>query len=101
MSGLTLTISRDKEVLVVIGAGGELLVEADDPDRRELFAKLQYALMTIADLDGPWRQGISDKQDKATLESKETPHPAFDGAEAGTVISLAARRAAKEPGAAV
>ena len=58
MSGLTLTISRDKEVLVLIGAGGDLLVNAEDSERRALFAKLQYALMTVADLDGPWRQAL-------------------------------------------
>ncbi len=99
MSGLTLTISRDKEILVVIGAGGELLVEAQDSSRRELFAKLQYALMTIADLDGAWRAGADEILDAPDQDDDDLPATPFGEGDAGTVISLAARRAAKDPGA--
>ena len=96
MSGLTLTISRDKDVLVVIGAGGEILVDAPDDDRRALFAKLQYALMQVADLDGAWRQQAPPSllESEASPASAEPEPPVTDSGE--TVISLAARRAAKD-----
>ena len=96
MSGLTLTISRDKDVLVVIGAGGEILVDAPDGDRRTIFAKLQYALMQVADLDGAWRHSTPEE---TSSEQAAPVQPASElpVAEAGeTVISLAARRAAKD-----
>lgn len=96
MSGLTLTISRDKDVLVVIGAGGEILVDAPDDDRRALFAKLQYALMQVADLDGLWRQQAPAplvESEPAQVDVEPEP-PATEPGE--TVISLAARRAAKD-----
>ncbi|MEM7427926.1 MAG: hypothetical protein AAF441_17675 [Pseudomonadota bacterium] len=94
-----MTISRDKEVLVVIGAGGEILVEAEDSARRELFAKLQYALMTVADLDGAWRSASDFVADDPSEPDVPLPAPVIAEEASGTVISLAARRSAKEPGA--
>ena len=86
---------------MLIGAGGELLVNAEDSERRALFAKLQYALMTVADLDGPWRKALAEASAPSVREDLQNPEPAPSSeAEDATVISLAERRAAKTPGTA-